>query len=81
MSDLQISDGERDLLKWLGEEDYSQYGECHGSNLEGLVAKGLAQIHSGGEKQSGFIAQGTSKMYQAVSLTESGRALLRNGTC
>jgi hypothetical protein len=70
---------ELDLLKWLGESEYSQYGECYGKDLDTLVAKKLAQIHLPGEHQN-FIANdfaGTRGiMYQAVSLTENGRALL-----
>ena len=70
-----LSDRERDLLLWLGEEDYSQYGECHGEALDVLVAKGFAQIHGPGEHQV-FIANdpaGTKgMMFRAVSLTEAG---------
>lgn len=68
--------GERDLLEWLGKEDFSQYGECHGRALDGLIAKGLAQVHGAEEHQSGFIARGSGGMYRAVSLTEAGRAAL-----
>lgn len=63
------------LLRWLSKEDFSQYGECHGSDLDSLIAKGLAQIHGPGEHQR-FIAndpEGTKGlMYRAVSLTEVG---------
>jgi hypothetical protein len=75
----ELTKGELDLLQWLGESEYSQYGECHGKDLDSLVAKGLAQIHPPGEHQI-FIANdfaGTKGvMYQAVSLTEDGRKLL-----
>jgi hypothetical protein len=78
MSDLTPS--ERDLLKWLGEEEFNQYGECHGKTLDALIAKGLAQVHEPGQHQ-GFIANdpaGTKgPMYRAVSLTEAGRAKVR----
>ena len=67
---------ELDLLKWLGTEEYSQYGECHGKTLDSLIGKGLAQLHNGREQQSGFIARGDSQMYQAVSLTSAGRTAL-----
>lgn len=64
------------LLKWLGEEDFTQYGECHGKSLDELVADGLAQIHANGEHQY-FIAKGNGDMYRAVSLTEAGWAKLK----
>lgn len=67
---------ERQLLEWLGQDEFSQYGECHGKALDALIAKGLAQTHLPREHQSGFIAQGDSKMYIAVSLTEAGRKAL-----
>jgi len=63
------------LLRWLGESDFSQYGECHGAALDSLVALGMAQIHKPGEHQS-FIAKGDGLMFRAVSLTEAGRAAL-----
>jgi hypothetical protein len=69
---------EQFLLKWLSGEDFSQYGECHGKALDGLIAKGLAQIHGPHEHQSGFIAKEPhdtqSLMYRAVSLTDAGIA-------
>ncbi len=67
-----LSASAQDLLRWLGEEDYSQYGECHGPALDELVAAGLTQIHKPGDYQGAFIAKGTSLMYRAVSLTEAG---------
>lgn len=69
MSDL--TPDQRDLLKWLGKEDFSQYGECHGVSLDALIEKGLVQIHGAGEHQN-FIATGTDLMYRAVSLTDAG---------
>jgi hypothetical protein len=57
------------LLGWLGEEDTSAYGECHGPDLDALVAAGLAEI--------GPIPPGRSDpLYRRVSLTEAGRARL-----
>ena len=69
------------LLKWLGESDVSQYGECHGKDLDALIADGLAQVH-GPESglTSGFIARGTEQMYRAVSLTDKGIFVLREQT-
>lgn len=61
------------LLKWLGQEDFSQYGECHGKTLDALIAQGLAQVHSASDHQGSFIAKGDGRMYRAVSLTEAGR--------
>jgi hypothetical protein len=71
---MTLTDSEKYLLTWLAKEDYSQYGECYGSALDGLISKGLAEVHSDGSNQAGFIAQGKTKMYFAVSLTEKGRA-------
>src|SRR5262245_22726053 len=72
-----LTQEEQQLLDWLSLEEYSQYGECHGSALSSLIAKGLAQLHSPGEHQV-FIANDhlgvKGIMYQAVSLTEKGRA-------
>lgn len=75
MTDLNID--ERDLLKWLGQEDFSQYGECHGKALDTLISKGFAQIH-GAEEHQTFIAKGTGMMYRAVSLTDAGIAALKS---
>lgn len=72
---MKLSENERRLLDWLGREEYSQFGECYGDNLDTLIARGLAQVHGPGEHQS-FIAKGTSQMYRAVSLTPAGRAAL-----
>lgn len=67
---------EQFLLEWLGKEDFSQYGECHGSALDALVSAGLVQIHEGRANQTGFIAQGDTGMHRAVSLTDAGRTAL-----
>lgn len=75
---LNLTKDEQLVLEWLGKEDYSQYGECHGSALNGLLEKGLVQIHQGREHQSGFIVQGDTDMYRVVSLTEAGRDALAN---
>lgn len=79
MSDTEttpdLTKDEQFLLEWLGEEDFSQHGECGGRSLDGLVAKGLAQVHGPGEHQY-FIAEGLDLDYRAVSLTEAGRKLL-----
>jgi len=63
------------MLKWLDQEDYTQYGECHGRTLDRLIAKGLVQVHEDRETQdkAGFIARGSGAMYRAVSLTDAGR--------
>lgn len=75
MTDHALTPNERFLLVWLGQEDFSQYGECHGAALDALIVKGLAQVH--GEESginNNFIAKGRDLMYRAVSLTESGWA-------
>lgn len=68
---------ENNLLTWMGQEDFVQFGECCGAALDGLVTLGLAQIHEPGEHQSGFIVRGRGRMHRAVSLTERGRIALR----
>jgi hypothetical protein len=77
-----LTDSERDLLQWLGQAEFGQYGECHGAALDRLLVLELAQLHPPGEHQN-FIAndwQGNKSIeYQAVSLTETGRALLQRG--
>jgi len=77
----QLTDGERHLLKWMADEEFSQYGECRGTSLDGLIAKGLAQVHGPFENQGGFIAKEPPGIpeadaidYRAVSLTDAGRA-------
>jgi hypothetical protein len=76
MRDYVITPNERSLLLWLGEEEFSQYGECYGAALDILVARGLAIIHHDGSNQNGFIAKGSSLMFCAVSLTDEGKKLL-----
>lgn len=73
---LRLTDDERQTLEWLGQKDYSQYGECCGSGLDGLIRKGLAQVHKGLDGQYGFISQGDTLLHRAVSLTESGYTIL-----
>ena len=75
MKEIVLNAAERDLLQWLSEETFSQYGECHGNALERLVALGLAQVHGEQEHQDGFIAKeppGGHLMFRAVSLTPAG---------
>ena len=74
---MELSQRERYLLKWLGESDVSQYGECNGAALDTLVANGLAVV-LGEETEiaNPFIGNGRGIMYRAVKLTEAGRALL-----
>jgi hypothetical protein len=71
MTSLTVS--EKDLLLWLSREDFSQYGECHGSALDSLIEKGLAQLHGEEtETNNTFIAKGHGIMFRAVSLTDAG---------
>lgn len=78
---MKLTSQEQFLLEWLGKEDVSQYGECHGAALDRLIDLGLAQLHG---EESGtdnpFIAKGKSLMYRAVSLTELGRQALSTGS-
>lgn len=71
-----LTAGQIELLRWLGKEDFSQYGECHGKDLNSLIEKGLAQLHGDNGHLGSFIAKGDGPMYQSVSLTEAGRAAL-----
>lgn len=77
MSAPPLSDKQRLLLLWLGESEFSQYGECQGSALDALIAMGLVKLHDSGEQQSTFIAKGRSDMHRAVSLTDDGRAIFK----
>ena len=36
-----LTKDERDLLEWLSEEEFSQYGECYGAALNALIEAGL----------------------------------------
>lgn len=67
---MGLSKDERFLLEWLSKEGYSQYGECCGESLNGLIAKGLATVHS-------FAAQGSARPYCLVALTDAGRASIQ----
>lgn len=44
MRAVALSEGERYLLQFLSEEEFSQYGECCGSSLDGLIEKGMAEL-------------------------------------
>jgi hypothetical protein len=70
---IELTNDEIDLLQWLGKEDMSQYGECHGKNLDSLIAKGLAELCSQEtERVNPFIAKGEGIMYRGVRLTDKG---------
>ncbi len=69
-----LTDAQRDLLIWLGKTEYSQYGECHGKDLDHLIETGLVQVHGDGGALGAFVAKGSGDMYNSVSLTEAGRA-------
>lgn len=56
---IDLNADETDLLGWLSQADYSQYGECYGPALDKLCELGLAQIHE----------------HRTVSLTDEGREL------
>ena len=67
-----------ELLKWIGKQDYAQYGECYGQDLNMLMSWGLVKLHEDGEHQDCFIAKGFGLMYRAVSLTDSGTCFLKD---
>jgi hypothetical protein len=71
MTDLNAD--EKQLLMWLSQEDFSKYGECYGSALDSLIAKGLTRLHGEEtETNNTFIAKGHGIMFRAVSLTDAG---------
>lgn len=82
MGGMRLTKEEQDLLLWLASESFSQYGECRGATFDRLHSRGLVQIHGPGEHQEGFIAKAPGRekdlSYRAVSLTESGRELVRS---
>lgn len=70
-----MTQSQRDLLDWLSREEFSQYGECHGKDLDALIEAGLAQLHGPEtELDNTFIAKGRGIMFRAVSLTAAGLA-------
>jgi hypothetical protein len=76
---MELEHDEGFLLAWLGEDEFSQYGECHGKALDGLIEKGLAELMGEeSEWNNTFIAKGRGIMYRAVRLTEAGHEELRS---
>lgn len=70
-----LNDTERELLDWLAKEDLSQYGECCGRALDGLIELGLVEILGPEtEHANPFIAKGRGIMFRAVRLTRAARA-------
>ena len=77
MSNDELSQDERALLAWLGQDETSQYGECCGPALDSLVGKGLVEIMGADtETHNTFIAKGRGIMYRAVRLTDLGYTVL-----
>lgn len=68
---------QRQLLVWLSESEYSQYGECYGKALDFLQMNRLIKVWPGMEHQEGFISKRDHAMFRAVSLTAEGRALAK----
>jgi hypothetical protein len=75
---VPLTSSERLLLEWLLKDD-GQYGECHGTSLDVLIAKGYATV---GDAETGlnngFIAKGAGIMYRTVSITDAGRVALQD---
>jgi hypothetical protein len=68
---------EIDLLTWLGETEFSQYGECYGKSLDSLIEKGLVELMGEEtELNNTFIAKGRGIMFRAVRLTKTGKEKL-----
>ena len=64
----ELTKTEQFLLRWLGREDASSYGECEGIDLSRLEIMGLVSIGPG--------RNGPRDGYSAVSLTDRARAAL-----
>lgn len=73
----ELSTDQIALLRWLGKEDFSQYGECCGRALDRLIELGLAQHHERTGRDNTFIAKGDAVHFDAVSVTDAGREFLR----
>lgn len=79
MTDLTKSEGF--LLDWLGKEDSSAYGECHGADLDRLRALGLVTwpVHPEGTADAAGGSLGGKPVrgfWERVRLTEAGIAAL-----
>ena len=74
---IDLTDDERDLLKWLSREQYSQFGECHSKALDALIVKGLVHVHNDGGQLGNFSPSSGSyernRMFNSVELTDKGR--------
>jgi hypothetical protein len=64
------TDAERDLLAWLGREDFSQYGECHRPALDAQRRRGPDTLDAA---KAGF--RGTWQ--RPLSDSRSGRDMRR----
>lgn len=60
------------MLEWLGEEESSALGECDGPDLSELFRRGLAVVTPP--------RVGIDNGFRRVSLTDAGRALLREAS-
>ncbi len=69
---MKLTQAERFLLEWLGKEESSAYGECHGADLNELFRRGLAIVTPA--------MVGRDPHYRRVSLTEAGRLALSSGS-
>lgn len=63
-----LTKDEARVLEWLGKEDSSAYGECHGPALDGLVDKRLAMVVAPADPARDI-------GYSRVFLTDRGHAV------
>lgn len=66
------------LLAWLGQEDVSQYGECHGAAFDALYERGFVEFVGTSRPFCACQQNGSGLMYRAVRLTVAGRAALNH---
>lgn len=69
MTTEKLTSGARFLLDWLAKEDWSQVGECKGSELDHLITSRLAEYGPAHPRGDDF---------RAVRLTEAGHAALQD---
>jgi hypothetical protein len=66
-----LTKDEARVLEWLGKEDSSAYGECHGPALDGLIDKRLAMVVAAAGSAGADIG------YSRVFLTDRGHAVAK----
>lgn len=65
--EIELTKDEHHLLDWLGKEDHSAYGECHGRAYDRLNDLGLTRVVHRDARDA---------MFNRVGLTDQGIELL-----